>query len=397
MAIHLHIQNSAQIVVPIRFERAGRGIPRSTVPELDDRGYAMPRPGGWVTTNARGPMVGIRTGRTVRIRVRCEEIDWCAPLYATASQVANPQIEIVDPAPGTPIPINRARRSGVIQVRAVSSRGDGQTVQIRLGAVDGPIIGELEPHVFRTRTLNVTPHVCTIHRGGGSGGRTPRINGQLLSRRATMTRLFRIVRAIWEPAGVRINVGRTQLETLTDFGRDDFASRAEENRVVNTNQVPSTCNVYFIRYMDSSIGVGVNRDSMAGEGWTAPGLIVAAEGSLATPQSNPSPRSSRGNMLFHEVAATTAHEIGHFLSLQHAGNRHASNPLLDTYARRQLMYPVSFVPRRTDGRPNDVGYGTVSGGIGYRGCLLTMKDHATHSTDSDVENARARFQSQNLY
>lgn len=363
----------------------------------------MSSPGGWVTTSGRGPMVGIRNGRTVRVQIRCEDIDWCAPLYATLSPAATPQVEIVAPAHGTPIPINRSRRTGVIQLKALTSRGDGQTVEIRLGAVDGPVIGELEPHVFRTRTLNVTPHVCTIHRGGGTGGRAPQINGQSLAQRSTLTRLFRFVSAIWQPAGVRINLGRTQTETLVDFTRDDFAARGtEENRVMNANQLPSTCNVYFIRYMDASLGVGVNRDDMATEGFTAPGAIIGVEGFLNTPQSTPSTRNSTGNDLIQEIANDVAHEIGHFLSLRHAG-RVNSPGLHDTYARRQLMHPNNLLPMaagassNTGPRFNNIGYGLGGGGAGHRGCLLTMKDHPTHSTDSDVVNARARFRSQNLY
>jgi len=49
-------------------------------------------------------------------------------------------------------------------------------------------------------------------------------------------------------------------------------------------------------------------------------------------------------------------------------------------------------------RFDDIGYGVeANSGEGHRGCLITLKDHPTHSTDGEVMAARRRFRSPKLY
>ncbi len=342
-------------------------------------------------------MFGLFVGETVQIKLEREDLDGAAQLFATASAAATPQFEVTQPAAGTAIGAN-----GIIRLRAIADvSGSDQKLEIRYNSATGPIIAEAEPHVFSPLTLNVTVHICTIHSAAAAPGTgvVPSISGTALNA-AGVRRLFTMVAAVWRPAGVRIRINSIRSDTYRGLSRNGFAGRgAEENQIVGGNRVANTCNIYLIRHMDNSLGVGVNRSTMAAEGFTNPGIIVGIEGSRGpAPGRALSRRSGSAANLRQELANDLAHEIGHFLDLQHAG-RVNSPGLNDTYARRQLMHPNNLLPTAggTGPRFNNIGYGTGGGGAGHRGCLLTFKRYSTHPRDGDVARARRRFRSPGLY
>jgi hypothetical protein len=395
MPVSVCIQNRRQILVPLRVDRAVRGAPVIDAPDVDDRGFVNNRCAGLNVIEVRGSLFGITVGDTVRVRVAREDIDDTAPLYLATSSSSQPQVEIALPAGGGPLPAD-----GIFHVRAIADTTVGQSIQVRLGSTTGSILAEADPHVFTPRRLVVTPHLCTIHRAASrpGTGTPPTLGGNPFDLNA----LFDIVGAIWRPAGVQFQVSALREEEYFGFTRDDFArwdntnGPGSENRVVNQHNIGGTCNIYFIRYMDNSLGVGVNRDTMASEGWTRPGIIIGVEGSIRR-NGTISNRTSAGADLIHEIGNDIAHEIGHFLTLSHA-HRVDSPGLADTYGRRHLMHPNNLLTSSAAGGPrfDDIGYGAV-GGRGHRGCLLTLKDHPTHNTDGEVMQARRRFRSPNLY
>jgi hypothetical protein len=387
----------SQIIVPVRMGRAVVGAPVLDAPDVDDRGFKLNRGAGLNVTDARGPMFGITVGDTVRVKVVREDLDDTAPLFVGLSQSSAPQLDITAPAGGGPLPAD-----GIFSVEAVADTLTGQKIQIRLGAIDGPIIAEADPHVFSPKTLNITPHLCTIHQAAAppGTGTTPTVNGAAFDLNAIMD----VVRAIWRPAGVQFNVGPTRNEVYRGFTRDDFARTdaaagpGSESVMVNQNRLNNTCNVYFIRFMDDSLGVGVNRETMAAEHWTNPGVIIGVEGFIdgAGTVHN---RSSAGADLVHEMGNDLAHELGHFLTLSHADQVNSPG-LSDTYGRRQLMHPNNLLPiaAANNARFDDIGYG-ISGAQnrGHRGCLITLKDDPNHSSDGETVQARNRFRSPRLY
>lgn len=397
MPVELVVQNSLQIVVPVRLARAVTGAPRINNPDIDDRGWLMNRPTGLASTTARGPMFGMTAGSVVTIKVVREDIDGDTPLYVTAESVGNPQFSIESPTTGLLPP------DGEFRVRAVADTTDGQRLFIRLGAVDGPILYEAEPHVFSPLTLNVQPHICTIHSAASAPGTgvAPQANGAAID----INRLRDGVNAVWQPAGVRFNFAAVRNETYFNYVRNDFARWASsaavgnEGHLVATNHVANQCNVYFIRYMQDSLGVGVNRDTIASEGWTQPGIIVGVEGSQNAAGTTTSTRSSAGAALYQELINDLAHELGHYLSLQHVDNRNSPGRD-DTFTRRCLMHPNNLMPGPSgtnNVRANDAGYGTGGNGSGHRGCLITLKQLPNIGTDSETIRGRRRFRSPNLY
>jgi hypothetical protein len=403
VAIRVSVQNKFQIIVPARVDRAVRGAPQLDAPDVDDRGWVRNTVAGLNISDARGTMFGATVGDVIRLQVVNEDLDAGTPLFVS---VTGNQVAIDRPAGGGPLP-----GDGIFSVRAVADTTTGSKVQVRLGAVDGPVICEADAHTFTLLTLNITPHICTIHQAATAAAGTgvaPSVGGAALSD-ASLTTIFNMARAIWRPLGINLNVGAARPETYTGFLRDDFASQnrpgvgSEENLVIRQNQVANTCNVYFLRFMDRSLGVGVRVETRAAEGLSRSGILVGVEGSSANAAGGGiSNRSSAGADLIQEIANDVAHEIGHFLTLPHASN--VDNPgLLDTYGRRRLMHPLNLLgsavtPATATSRPrfDDIGYGVGGSGSGHRGCLLTLKDHPSDRSDGEVIATRRRFRSANL-
>jgi hypothetical protein len=403
MAVQVRVQNRFQIIVPARIDRAVRGAPVLDAPDVDDRGWINHRAAGLDVTDARGVLVGITVGDTVRLKVIREDLDDAVPLFVTKT---GNEIEIRQPAGGGPLPAG-----GIFSVEATADVQAGSKIQLRLGTADGPVMCEADAHTFTPLTLNLTPHICTIHQAAtaaAGAGVPPSVGGSTLND-AILTTIFDIARAVWRPAGVDLNVSAALAETYTGFLTNDFASQnrpgvgSEENLVIRQNQVAGTCNIYFLRFMDRSLGVGVRVENRAAEGMTRSGILIGVEGSSANAAGGGiTLRSSAGADLIHELGNDVAHEIGHFLTLPHASNVDSPG-LTDTYGRRRLMHPNNLLPAAVTltatSRPrfNDIGYGVGGSGRGHRGCLITLKDHPTDSSDGEVIPTRRRFRSPNLF
>jgi hypothetical protein len=400
MTIQVHVQNRFQIIVPVRVDRAVRGAPQADAPDVDDRGWVNNRARGLNVADARGALFGMTVGDIVRLRVVREDIDAGVPLFV---RTTGNQVAIDQPAGGGPLPAD-----GIFRVRALADTTVGSKVQVLLGEAGGPVICEADAHTFTPSTLRIQPHVCTIHRAANAAAGTgvpPTVAGAALDD-ARITEIFRIVEAIWRTAGIQFNVAPFRQEVFAGFVADDFAAQggigSEEDRVMSRNQAAGRCNIYFLRIMDRSLGVGVNSITRAANNFSRSGILIGVEGSSSNNTGGGvTMRPSAGADLVHEIGNDLAHEIGHFLTLNHADNINAGgatpNGRTDTYNRRFLMHPINLLPQAVTPatansvpRFDDIGYGVV-GRAGHRGCLLTLKDHPSHRTDGEVVAARARL------
>jgi hypothetical protein len=377
MMIRFNVIDDHQIIVPLRFARAGTGSAWRDRPEIDDRGYLMgTRPSGWGETDTRGAMVGLTVNFRTKIKVVREDIDDETPLFVTTE---NPDVvEVLDPDNGGPIP-----EDGIFRVRGKTARGSPGRIYIRLGAIDGPILAELEPHVFAKRTLKLTFHQVRIDDSTHTGTRAT----------LPIDRLARRVRAIWWPCGLDMEYDPRRRPVVSDnitFARQNEVNDpandhwAEVKRTLNLGGWDDNVHAFIIDKFTpdasglTTVGMGIRPD-LATRLHCAPGILLTADGVVGN------------DAEIERTARTLAHEIGHFLTLEHVQRKNASTPpARDTYSRRQLMYPLSTVetqvtPRTLmgDRRFNNNGYGNR-----VRGWLITMKNHAHHSTDGECGSAR---------
>jgi hypothetical protein len=362
--------------VPVRFTRATSGAPSEERPDLDDRGHRDAE---------HGPVLGISVGDTVGVAVRRVAIDTSADLWITSTDAAVVSVE--DPGNGHIGPGARV----VIRVRGHRASGTTPSVrtaklQARFGSSSGPVVGELMVWVFRVLTVDVTPHIVKIRGTGGEGTSV-----------ANVADIMAMVRGIWKPCGIAFNVGATRNEDVTyatagvvsdaPYSNTTGFGNTELGRLLNTHSVPNSINAYFVRIIGSgnTLGYGFSRSSIATFHLTNPGIVLADTTAGGV---------TRDTQYW---ANDLAHEIGHFLTLQHAGNVQQPNELEDMWARRMLMHPFNRQgghdpwPRSNSNgvafanRPfsSENGYGTSN-----RGCMITMKDLPQIALDAECGLAR---------
>jgi len=408
MAVNVSVQNKFQIIVPARVDRAVRGAPVLDAPDVDDRGWVNNRATGLNVDDARGALFGTTVGDVVRLKVVREDLDDAVPLFVTTT---GDQVAIEQPAGGGPLPAD-----GIFSVRSVADTTTGSKIQVRLGNASGAVICEADAHTFTPKTVFITPHVCVIHSAnaaavaaGGGTGQTPSINGSALDD-AQLTNLFdTIIRPIWRPVGVEFQISPVQNEVFTGndgFTQDNVALQGTNQiaTVYGRNRGIGTCNIFFMHTTDQFLGLGLKFEDRAVLGANNSGIMVGVNGDFNSGAFNA--RSSAGADLVHELGNDTAHEIGHFLNLDHADEVDSDaasnfNGRVDTYNRRFLMHPVNLLPLATGTaappRFDDIGYGQVGASGGHRGCLVTLKHHPSHQSDGETMTVRRRFRSPNLF
>ncbi len=317
-------------------------------------------------------MVGITEGDTVRVKVLREDIDATAPLFATSTDTQ--VVRVVAPAGGGPIPPD-----GVFSILGVKDFANRPVaVQVRLGSVGGPVLGEIEPHIFQLRKLRIRVHLVSI-------------NGVATTRtQASVTTIFDTVNAIWRPGGIEFELfdfvstpvagfaNPGQLTTNLFVTPPTVPTFNEFSRLINTNFATTRINIYCIRAANEIRGLTFDKDAPR----PAPGVVPTTEGF--------------GIVLVDAADANDfAHELGHFLDLDdHTDDLGGNNFRLDSWARRCLMFQFNPYADVTVATPthaaepafrNDVGYGTL-----LRGALITVKDRVGDTRDGELARARRR-------
>src|SRR5688572_21185912 len=157
MPVQLRVRKRKQVITPIRFTRAVTGPPVLDAPDIDDRGFQMgTRPETWGASNARGAMVGVTVDDVIRVKLLREDIDASCPLFIRSTD--KKIVEVVDPPGG-----GLARADGVFKIQGLlDTVRHPVAIEVRLGGERGPVIGELEPHVFTLRSLPVIAHLLEI-------------------------------------------------------------------------------------------------------------------------------------------------------------------------------------------------------------------------------------------
>ncbi len=368
MTIRLRVRQNRQIVVPIRFARAVSGDTQVDAPDVDDRGFAMgARPGTWGTSDARGAMVSIQEGDTISVKVLREDIDASAPLFVTST---NPAMAAVAGA-------SALGADDVFRLEGVKdSKNVTVKIQVHLGSPEGPVLGELEPHIFQLRQLRVRAHLVSINPPATG----PDAVSTTAHTAASLVPVFEGVNRIWRAAGLEflyneaetrsgsISGFQNQGQMTTDLSAGEFS---EFSKLINLTETPpgdrpdpNAINIYFIRAANEVQGLAFDNENPRPDGF---GIII-------TDENNPDP------------AQTTAHEIGHYLD----NDLHADEDATDTHFRDDIFSErrIMFGPADLNTDPGyraDVGYGNNKVGN-----LFTVKDLGADPNDGEVARNRRR-------
>ena len=187
--IRFNVTDEHQIIVPLAFQRGSTDdVPHRDAPELDDRGFRRGQDqSGLGSTDARGAMVGLMLNANVKICVARQDIDDSAPIFITVSDPS--KVEVVAPTDGGPL-----LADGIFQIKGKTSTGAAGKIQARLGSITGPVLAELEPHVFSRLRVQIQPHLVTIN-SAATAGTEPAI---------PVDQMIRRIRAIFWPCGIDV-------------------------------------------------------------------------------------------------------------------------------------------------------------------------------------------------
>ena len=309
MATKVRVQQGhPQRIVPARIERAVTGPPVLDAPDPDDRGWVNHRAAGLNISDARGALFGITVGDTVRLRLVRDDPDSTAPLFVS---VTGNQVSIAGSA--GPLPAD-----GIFSVRGDSDTTQGSKIEVHIGTAGGPVICEADAHVFSPKVFNVTPHICTINQAAAGGtGVAPVIQngaGIPFDEAAIIALFDDFIRPIWRPAGVQFNLGTARPEVYNGFRNDDVAMANETRAVFAQNRAAGTCNIYFVRFLEGALGIGLNFENRGVRGANNSGIMIGVEGSASNAAAHQT-RSTTGTAdVRQHLGNDIAHEIGHYLT-----------------------------------------------------------------------------------
>jgi hypothetical protein len=158
------------------------------------------------------------------------------------------------------------------------------------------------------------------------------------------------------------------------------------NTLLAHSYARASINAHFVKCIDiptypELLGLGLSRSNAAAYGLPQPGIILA--------DTNLNGDNRVGDTMW--LGNDLAHEIGHFLQLEHPEKKQPPNERKDFWSRRMLMHNFNLQAASGDWR-DDFGYGSSGGDI-RRGCMVTMKNLAQLTTDGECTTARATITS----
>lgn len=372
-----------QIVVPVRFARAVTGRVSAEDPDVDDRGFAMGTRSqqGWGTTDARGPMFGITEGQVVRIAVLREDIESDAPLFIT-TQPAN-LVELISPPEGQPLggPRPIGQEGDVFAVRGLKDVAfQCGKIQTRFGSPEGPVIGEIECHIFAQKLVRTVPWLVTIRGVPPTLGLPAGASDQ--AKVDEIVKDVEEINAIFRPTGIRFDIkpdvfGAFAIDrTLKAFGDHEFSRPGKVNdkedelrkkgqwpvpefsSVINTDFEKNAINLYFVHRALGFTAAAIRPIFARPFGF---GVVVSDRYKARHEPPDP--------------AFVIAHELGHYLDVEHAdqvkdtsqaGSRRSIRA--DMWTLRELDFSGTVV-HGTVTHHRDLGYGDAQAGK-----LIWLKD-----------------------
>ncbi len=317
-----------------------------------------------------------------------EDIDDAAMLFVTTSTAD--QIEITSPAANTALPTDTAM---LVKFKA---KARGQTLmQVRFGAVNGPIIHQMQVIVNEIQRLRVVAHAPTIN-GAVQVNPATGVTVPAQTRRtdAEIRAMFDVPNAIYFHYGIQFVldavIDRAGVLALSNQGMVDD-NGTEFDPCTRSNRVAGVVNAYFIPQIANMRN---NADGTPNEPMNQ--VIGTANSAVRNP-------NTFGILISDEAlnGQPIAHELGHLLNLvndpsgQFIHINTVDDPASpgtgrevrsDIVSRRRLMFAfTNLAPDAQRPYRDEAGYGVLSDGSGGQsGGLLTIKNYIADKTDLEM-------------
>jgi len=317
-------------VVPVRFARVPdendptieTGVADANAPDLDDRGYFPTREGHgcFVMPVGLDTDIALAARHETRVRLIREDMENNGTLYVTCDK--NERLDLTVPAPGDPLPNNKEM---MIKLKAKTRRAC--FLQIRFGAVNGPVIQWLRVVVNELIDLNVKGHAPVINGFAINDSNGIAVLAQSANNtQAAIQGLFAAANAIYFPYGIRFVIDATVDVDPLNFnfrGSVDF-NGTETDDILQHKREANMINAYFVPQIIDSIPVaagGVFLSYVAGG--LSPLPVAFGPGDPINGGIAGYAMSAHHNLNdyglviadWSAIGQTIAHEMGHILNL----------------------------------------------------------------------------------
>ena len=372
----------------VRFKRYVMGAiadASSNAPHPDDRGgigavTGVTKQGKVITSGDKAtPEWLIPRVHLVRTRIAVN-----APLYIDTDSPDS--IQIVEPLETVPLIGNDKELVKFAGIKETT--GSLPRVRVRCGSQTGPVIGEMQVIVSKSRIVKCAAYRMTILGAAG-----PAVAGDTTARSAANIRtFFNQLNAIWRPLGIVFELKSIEDQTINLYHHGwlsngvplDASGHDENDQVWIKFHKADRINVFFvprIRRRTAPPPAETWDDNTRGQGWSRKRARTAGAGFQ--------PGVTVGDVA---NARTVAHELGHVLELtrhaqSHSDQKNAAKDYLreDSWSRARLMGMYYLYDNKGF---QSVEYGW-SGGNMERGCLLTIRHYGNHDrTDNELQKSR---------
>ena len=187
-------------------------------------------------------IISMAAESTAQVKLVRRHVGPDSPLFATSSNEELVRIE--SPLEGEPV---APAASSALVIKAAQLTGktpDCGLIEVRYGAIDGPVIGKLGVYVMPLLRINLQAHVLRVsgnHSVGMGTTKPPFPFKQVLEQ----------VKAFWLQYGICINIAAPRELNLA-LTKNNSVDVNEINKVVNAGFTQNHINLYFIPHLSGT-------------------------------------------------------------------------------------------------------------------------------------------------
>lgn len=189
-------------------------------------------------------VISMAAESTVKVKLVRRHVGPDSPLFVTSSNEELVRIE--SPLEGEPVAPATSSKL-VIKAAELTGKTPGcGGIEVRYGAIDGPVIGKLGVYVMPLLRINLQAHVLRV-----SGNHSVGMGMEITQPPFPFKQVLEQVKAFWLQYGICINIAAPRELNLA-LTKNNSVDVNEINKVVNAGFTQNHINLYFIPHLSGT-------------------------------------------------------------------------------------------------------------------------------------------------